>query len=112
MQHGTAIGVNDCNDTGTIRFSNLTAKNIYVESVAGSAFEVGGYKTPSRQLQFVDFHLENFIARSFQRWDTAPTHRTIILHGAISAPFPRCTNTSAGVAKLTLDDVESVGLGL
>ena len=36
------------------------------------------------------------------------------LHGAISAPFPRCTNTSAGVAKLTpkLDDVEYVGLGL
>lgn len=64
-RYGTPANVNSCNDSGTIRFSNLTAKNIFVENAVFAAFEVGGYKSPSAQLQFVGLVcLQPFVERS------------------------------------------------
>ena len=59
-RYGTKPGVNDCNETGTILFSNLSAVNIHVEQAVDSAFEIGGYRSPSAQQQFLGFSLTNF----------------------------------------------------
>ena len=41
-RYGTPSNVNSCNDTGTIRFSNLTARNIFV---GDAAFSVSGFQS-------------------------------------------------------------------
>ena len=41
-RYGTAPDITSCNDTGTIRFSNLTARNIDVGDAVFSAYNVVG----------------------------------------------------------------------
>jgi polygalacturonase len=93
-RYGTPETVNSCNDTGTIRFSNMTAKNIFVESAVFSAFNVVGYKSPSAQQQFEGFKLDNFTVKRFKtvgKCENAAVH----LIGHISPAFPPCTNSTA-----------------
>jgi len=90
--------VDTCNDTGTIRFSNLTAKNIYVESAVYSAFEVGGYRSPSNQLQFTDFVIENFTVKHFRALGSCQ-NAAVALLGKVSPTFPPCTNSSTAAGQ-------------
>ena len=73
-RYGTAPNVNSCNNPratrATIRFSNLTAKNIYVEDAVFSAFNVVGYKSPAAQQQFLGFSLTNFTVKKFRALGT------------------------------------------
>ena len=97
-RYGTAPTVHSCNASGTIRFSNLTARNIFVEDAVYSAYAVGGYKTPLAQQQFVGFSLENFTVRKFKALGTCE-NADVKLSGPISPAFPPCTNSSEPALK-------------
>ena len=92
-RYGTAPSVNSCNNTGTIRFSNLTAKNIHVEDAVFSAFNVVGYKSPAAQQQFVGFSLTNFTVKKFKALGMCE-NAAVELVGDISPAFPPCTNST------------------
>ena len=90
---GTPQNVNTCNNTGTIRFSNLTAKNIYVGDAVFSAFNIVGYKSPAAQQQFLGFTLDNFTVKHFKALGTCE-NAAVELVGHISPAFPACTNST------------------
>jgi polygalacturonase len=92
-RYGTPATVNSCNSTGTIHFSNLTAKNIFVESAVDGAFEIAGYKTPSAPQQFLGFFLENFTVKSFSTLGSC-SNADVHLVGSVSPTFPPCTNST------------------
>ena len=99
-RYGTPPSVSSCNDTGTIRITNITAKNIYVGDAVYSAFEVGGYRSPGAQQQIVDLTLENFTVEEAQAIGSCE-NADVRLVGAVSAKvggrltrFPACTNSS------------------
>lgn len=72
--YGTTPNVNSCNNTGMIRFSNLTAKNIYVGDAVFSAFDIVGYKSPAAQLQFTGFSPTYFTVEHFAALGTCETN--------------------------------------
>lgn len=92
-RYGTPASVNNCNATGTIQFSNLTAKNVFVASAVDGAYNIAGYKTPLAQQQFLDFTLENFTVKSFSAVGTC-SNADVRLRGSVSPRFPTCTNST------------------
>ena len=92
-RYGTPASVSSCNDTGTIKFSNLTAKNIYVASAVDGAYEIAGYKTPSAQQQFLNFVLENFTVQAFSALGSC-SNADVHAVGAVSPKLPPCTNST------------------
>ena len=92
-RYGTAGSVNSCNATGTIQFSNLTAKNVYVASAVDGAYLIAGYKTPAAQQQFVGFVLDNFTVESFSSLGSC-SNADVHLVGLVSPKVPQCTNST------------------
>jgi polygalacturonase len=90
--YGTSAHTKSCNDTGTTRVSNITVKNVYVESVAYPAFEVAGFKMQSpSELQITGMRLDNVTVKKFKTAGHC-SNADVSVMGQVWPRFPTCRN--------------------